>query len=386
MHWHGSSQRQLRRDGLAALATLLFHVLVLLALAFWPEGAPPPTSIESRSLSKSQFASNRQVRTPEQREKLAELKKKLQETREEAEKKKVEQELKDLTGQIVDLPKAPDNTPPVEARFLSEFNNKVAKESKSKFRQQDYKRATNEPVKTAESQQDAAPAPEPPGKRGKKGDAKTDPTPMSPEQLRRERLALSIDKINGMFRNQGAQDRAEGRPAGTVTEAPGEKGEDGMDGRPAAPVTKDYMPNLGVLSRLAGAPANDYLPDDINDGDGTFLNSKEFKFAPFFNRMKQSVGEHWRPIDELRRRDPTGNIYGYGGRVTVVSVKLNAEGYLKGVQVTRSSGVDFLDREAIAAFEKAQPFLNPPRQLVQGGEISFPFGFHIEFNGRFSPF
>lgn len=385
MRFYGE-HKQLSRDGWAGLGTLLLHVLVAVLVWLWPSAPKTPTMVENRALSAAQFAQNRAVRSPEQRKKLSELKKKLQTVRDEAEQKKVEQELRDLTGQIVDLPKAPDNTPPVEARFLSEFNNKVQKESKSRFREKDYKRATNEVTKAAEVEKEAAPAIQPPGKQGTQGEKPPELQKMTEAQQRRERLALSIDKANGLFQNQQARQFIEGSqappPKGTV----GEEGEGGQGGKQGPPVTRDFMPNLGVLSRLSGAPANDYLPDDVADGDGTFLNSKEFKFAPFFNRMKQSVSEHWRPMEEMRRRDPTGNIYGYGGRVTVVSVRLNAEGYLKNVQVTRSSGVDFLDREAIVAFEKAQPFLNPPKQLVQGGEISFPFGFHIEFNGRFSPF
>jgi outer membrane biosynthesis protein TonB len=41
--------------------------------------------------------------------------------------------------------------------------------------------------------------------------------------------------------------------------------------------------------------------------------------------------------------------------------------------------VDFLDRAAIEAFQKAQPFVNPPRGLADGGgEIKFTFGFYLE--------
>jgi TonB family protein len=53
---------------------------------------------------------------------------------------------------------------------------------------------------------------------------------------------------------------------------------------------------------------------------------------------------------------------------------------LKNVSVTRSSGVEFLDKEACEAFQRAQPFPNPPKQLIKDGEISFAFGFHVEMH------
>ena len=44
----------------------------------------------------------------------------------------------------------------------------------------------------------------------------------------------------------------------------------------------------------------------------------------------------------------------------------------------KSSGVEFLDDEAVAAFERAQPFPNPPPGLVDHGEVHFTFGFFLE--------
>ena len=62
----------------------------------------------------------------------------------------------------------------------------------------------------------------------------------------------------------------------------------------------------------------------------------------------------------MMRRDPTGTMYGGRDRVTVLSVTLDREGNLEDVVVERSSGLDFLDIEAVKAFEKAQPFPHPP--------------------------
>ena len=50
--------------------------------------------------------------------------------------------------------------------------------------------------------------------------------------------------------------------------------------------------------------------DNVDEGEGTYLNTKEWKYASFFNRVKQSVSQQWNPGQQLRLRDPTGNIYG----------------------------------------------------------------------------
>ena len=49
----------------------------------------------------------------------------------------------------------------------------------------------------------------------------------------------------------------------------------------------------------------------------------------------------------------------------------------------QSSGVDFLDDEAIDAFKKAAPFPNPPKDLVESdGQIHFNFAFIFELSGH----
>ena len=63
-------------------------------------------------------------------------------------------------------------------------------------------------------------------------------------------------------------------------------------------------------------------------------------------------------------------------------MRLDDEGNLQNVDVKESSGIDFLDREAMSAFRRAQPFPNPPRGLVEEGQIEFPFGFHVDFSRR----
>jgi TonB family protein len=142
------------------------------------------------------------------------------------------------------------------------------------------------------------------------------------------------------------------------------------------------LPSPAVLDRIAGAAANDHL-QDVPEGEGTFLSTREWRYASFFNRVKQSVGQAWAPQGQLRLRDPSGSIYGGRDRYTVLTVTLDEGGRLKDAFVEKSSGVDFLDLEAIKAFERAAPFPNPPPGLLASDQtIRFQFGFFLELTGR----
>jgi TonB family protein len=141
------------------------------------------------------------------------------------------------------------------------------------------------------------------------------------------------------------------------------------------------IPSEEEVARAVGSGTQDYLRD-VDEGEETALNAKRWKFATFFNRVKDQVRDHWRPVEEYRRRDPTGAIYGAQDRLTQVHVQLRPDGSLARVSLAQTCGVDFLDETAIDAFKQAQPFPNPPRQLVQAsGLIDFDFGFYLEISG-----
>ena len=115
------------------------------------------------------------------------------------------------------------------------------------------------------------------------------------------------------------------------------------------------------------------------DDKETVLNAKRWKFAIFFHGLKAKVAEHWKPTEEYRRRDPDGTLYGEQDRTTLVHVCLRADGSLDRITVVRSSGLDFLDEFAEQAFQEAQPFAEPPCQLIGNtGLVQFDFGFRLE--------
>jgi len=147
------------------------------------------------------------------------------------------------------------------------------------------------------------------------------------------------------------------------------------------PPAPNLRPSEQVLERAVGGGSVDHL-DEVEEGEETALNTKQWVFATFFNRMKRRVHQNWDTVSVWARHDPTGQVYGFKTRVTRVRVTLNPAGELTGIIVTRPSGVDLLDDEAVRAFRAAQPFPNPPTGLVDdAGNITFEFGFHLDIGG-----
>jgi TonB family protein len=180
-------------------------------------------------------------------------------------------------------------------------------------------------------------------------------------------------------------------------DSPGEADEGrGDPALPKVPNPRSLLPtkpDLGPTGRpglrgnpaesMEGAPGRHGTMDDIDgveDGDINQLNSRRWKYASFFNRVRDQVAQHWHPDVVHAARDPDGRRYGTATRVTRLLIRLNPDGSLKAVKVDKSADVDFLDEEAIRAVRAAQPFANPPAGLVdpETGFIDFGFGFIFE--------
>jgi TonB family protein len=206
-----------------------------------------------------------------------------------------------------------------------------------------------------------------------------------PDVHRRQELALRIPRTPGPgpeVSNRAEAEELKGNSK-RLNLHPGalDQGEDASAGRTGQPGVLDLLPSAAAVDKITGAAANDHL--DVDEGEGTYLSTREWKYASFFNRVKQSVGQKWSPSDSMRQRDPTGNVYGGRDRYTILAITLDEHGRLKDAWVEKSSGLDFLDLEAVKAFERAQPFPNPPPGILAADQtIRFQFGFFLELTGR----
>ncbi len=380
-------RRTLAAFAVAVLAHLcVVFLLLLLDLVHFPwENRPPPQQVELRPLSTEQWARNRGALAPESGERPRPPP---------PERKPEEKPEQRPTGQVVAV--APGNEQrPDEAKYLAERNNRVEKEKKARVQTPFYRNAM--PQQTADTQRvelghDAAVRAQQAGNSG----AGQDDRPLRqqakrgameiPKTQAQERIALKAPETVG----PGAQvaNRAESAEVHGNSDKlrispglPGDTGAEASDGRRGQVGVLNLMPSAAALDKIVGAAPNDHL-DSVEEGDGTFLNTREWKFATFFNRVKQAVGTHWDPNSPLRQRDPTGNIYGGRDRYTLLSITLDSQGGLTDAHVEKSSGVDFLDEAAIAAFQKSQPFPNPPPGLLEKDHANhFQFGFFMDFGG-----
>jgi TonB family protein len=346
-----------------------------------------PTSVAVRPLTSDQWAKNRgpaDTRSKPQVSDRTRAKEKKEEEKKPDEKPK---------GQVVDVAPGNDEVDP-NAKYLAESNNRVDKETRAREQTPFYRNAM--PQRTAPQAQEGTDArqdqaPRMAGNNGMGNDEKPmaqggqKPAFELPNARRKNEVAVKTDPSTpgpGVeVNNQNESDEMVGNSK-RLRIQPGTGGEEaGSAGRVGAPGLAALMPSRAVMDKVLGAAPNDHL-QDAEEGDGTLLNTREWKYASFFNRVKQSVGMHWNPNEQLRRRDPTGSTYSGKDRYTLLAITLDEKGSVKDIQVEKSSGLDFLDFEAVSSFKRAQPFPNPPPGLLStDAEVKFQFGFFMEMGG-----
>lgn len=131
--------------------------------------------------------------------------------------------------------------------------------------------------------------------------------------------------------------------------------------------------------------AGEHTPQDfiqgVTESDHTALNTREYKFFGYYERIRAKLDGAWIPI--LRRK--LKRFFFMGRRLasdmdhtTRVLVILNPRGEIIRVQVISRSGTMDLDDAAVEAFNEAGPFPNPPKGLADpNGEIRVPWEFII---------
>jgi hypothetical protein len=371
----------------AALALLIHGEILgvaILILYFW---APRQADLDAKRRAAAAVGDRINVSTVDDdtaRKILADLERQ-EEKSKQAEIKKEEESVK-APGQVVDLPKPRDERRPDQARFAAEYDSWVEKETKryGKFDPNSQQRRQGEVEPDKRNSQPLTPNPaEFPASPGPL--AMRTPAEMKRDSLARSRLGESSDDDQ----QAGSEEQMQSDPDGAFARSGGggrrrahrtpDEESPTSDGRPGA---FGLTPTQEQIARAVGSGTQDHLAD-IDEGGETALNAKKWVFATFFNRVKERVREHWKPAEEYQRRDPTGKIYGSEDRYTLLQVSLKADGSLANVSVAHTCGLDFLDDTAVTAFREAQPFINPPRKLIDAGKgtISFGFGFFFEVSG-----
>jgi TonB family protein len=322
--------------------------------------------VDLAALSASDWTANRAIRDPKAPQAPA---------RPPAPPQPPPEEQRKFPGQVVET--ATSNAkPPKETKFVSDRDNAVDKETRSRFRGPGAPAAPPGPTgqgaaaSTARGGQD--------GKSERSVEGRVGERAGQDRKLAMNRGASRGDRPPPVAGGEIPTLPWEPKPSTEPDRSTGAAG-DGEGGlrRPG-----QYDPRLALtpqtLARLAGGGSPDKL-DGVMEGDGTFLNTREWKYATYFNRIKQAVSSTWNPQRALDQRDPDRTIFGDRDRFTLLSVTLDNTGALKDVVVKKASGMEFLDKSTVEAFKRAQPFANPPPGIVEpNGEIRFTFGFYLE--------
>jgi len=299
-------------------------------------------------------------------------------------------------GQVVSLGPTNNKAPDKATKFLSEKDSSVEKETRARETSAFYKNALSKVQKEGreDKAEQGAPIVSPmPGDNGTSGGGREQKRQKQAAELpskRRSDPLRMAEAPDGTVRNREGTEAIKGNGKRVAIADPGQTGSSSSVGAGAAgaapglpgeqrPLKLTLDQPMGAVGPLAGGP----MPDDlrgIEEGEGTFLNARSFKFAGFLNRVKETVGRVWtqKVIDASGKRDPTGQLYSYKDRRTVVEFTLDRQGEITDVHVAASSGVQYLDEVAVDAFKVVQRFPNPPPGLIQeNGTVSLPFAFTL---------
>jgi TonB family protein len=310
-----------------------------------------------------------------------------------------------LEGQVVSTGQPQDERPPDKpTKYLSERDSRVLKETRARETSPFFKNALSKAQREGKNeeqkpkQQAAAPSAVQSGQNGgvrpqRGGLAKAElpkrervdglhlqkaPDGRVPDRDAREGVDGAGEKLAMIDPNRQQQGQPQHGPEGIPglqRGAPGKRG----------PLTLTLDRPGEALGRVAGGPMSDDLRG-LEEGDETLLNSRSFRFAGFFNRVKETVARIWEPdvLDQSSKRDPSGAIYGWRDRRTLIEYTIDRQGEVKDVKVMVSSGVDYLDRVAVDAFRRAERFPNPPPGLFgPEGTARFGFGFAVTMSRGF---
>ncbi len=290
----------------------------------------------------------------------------------------------DARGQVVEIAKPSLEARPEDAKLLAEYDSKVEKETikrGSRTNAPPSAPPSKAPPVEQQAPQTAVAATPPPGSAGAPGAMSMRAEKPDPAEAGRAD-GVDVSGTGGILSPFGLPEISS---LAEPNQPVGRGGENGAGGTAAGPQLspRSLVPSAEAINRAVQSGSDDYLPG-IDEGEGTALNAKRWKYASFFNRVKGQVRQNWNPARAYRLRDPNGNIYGSKDRLTVVTVSLKPDGKLNKVWVVEPCGVDFLDDEAVLAFERAAPFPNPPKALVDGDSnlITFRFGFMFAIDNR----
>jgi outer membrane biosynthesis protein TonB len=131
-----------------------------------------------------------------------------------------------------------------------------------------------------------------------------------------------------------------------------------------------------------GLSATDDFLDGVSVGANTMLNTQEFKYYSFYERIRSMLVDRWR--SRIRReifkaRQPTseGSRLALGSKITKLQVKIGPTGDINSVEKVGISGIETFDQAAEISFREAAPFPHPPKEMLKDEELTIMWDFVV---------
>ena len=133
--------------------------------------------------------------------------------------------------------------------------------------------------------------------------------------------------------------------------------------------------------KFRGMGATNDFVQDVPLGDFTRLNTVEFKYFGFYERIRQRLEQYWgaslrekaKALNARRRRIASNENY-----ITCLVIIINEQGKITKVHLKGTSGVQELDDAAIESFNNAGPFPNPPKGMLEKGLAEIRWNFIVQ--------
>jgi TonB family protein len=241
------------------------------------------------------------------------------------------------------------NKKPKDAKFVSKVDKSVDKETRAP-RHGEFQ---NKQTQAATSQQFAPP-----------------PPPQAPSETAKTEKSDSSSEPMKTFENGDIPvvQNEKQEPQKKVTKA-----------KTVADLRPNTMQEMSANSMLS--QTSDHLKD-VTIGAETHLNTREFLYYSYFNRIKKKLRQHWEPMVHAKVRSMVKKGREIASVETTLSTRviitLDESGVLRRVQVATTSGLEDLDDAAVEALQEAAQFPNPPKDLVREGFVTLNWDFILE--------
>jgi TonB family protein len=138
-------------------------------------------------------------------------------------------------------------------------------------------------------------------------------------------------------------------------------------GNLGVPVNLRPLGHLGPDAIAQQAATNDHLRD-VQNGAQTLLNTREFAYYSFYQRVRRQLEQFWEPglRERVTKMFRQGRTLATETELTTrLLVELDASGVIRKIRVQETTGLIDLDQAAVDAFNRAGPFPNPPQGMVE---------------------